>query len=65
MNRRKKDIIHFSILNVTWIILLFEHFFAHLELAAILSIVYGIVTIIFDIYIVCKYASLYIHNKAW
>ena len=65
MSRRKEDIIHFSILNGAWLILLFEHFVAHLELAAFLSIVFGIITIIFDIYIVCKYASLYIHNKAW
>lgn len=54
MNR--KELAYFSILHGTWIVLLLEHIVLHLDLALPLLVVWGIISLLFDVKVFLKYA---------
>jgi len=53
---KKTDIITLCIMNGSWLLLLCEHLFLHLDLAFPLAMVWGILALLFDIRIFWKYA---------
>lgn len=59
MVRLREDKINFAIINVTFVILILEHFVLSLELAKPLLMGWSVVTLIFNAVMVIRYGRYY------